>query len=89
MENQIQLYHDATSLLLGQDLAVLKNLDKRLRERYEEGYQKGCQEAKARYCVTYFCSVCGGTVEVTSDKEKQAIRQYMRENGWVHVDCMR
>lgn len=89
MENQIQLYRDVTNLLLERDLAILENLDKRLRKRYQEGYGKGWQEAKARYCVTYFCSVCGGVLEVISDKEKQAIRQYMREHGWSHGNCVR
>ena len=87
MANQIQIYRDATNLLLEQDLAVMNKLDKRLRKRYEEGYDKGWWQAKARYCVTYFCSVCGGKIEVQSDNEKQAIRQYMREHGWGHSNC--
>ena len=89
MENQVQLYRDVTNLLLKQDLAVLENLDIHLRKRYQEGYNKGWQEAKARYSVTYFCSVCGGVLEVTSDKEQQAIKQYMREHGWGHSKCVR
>ncbi len=89
MENQIQLYRDVTSLLIEQDLAVLENLDEQLRTRYQEGYHKGWQEAKARYSVTYFCNVCGGVLEVTSDKEQQAIKQYMREHGWGHSKCVR
>lgn len=89
MENQIQLYRDTTNLLLEQDLAVMNKLDKRLRKRYEEGYSKGWREAKARYCVTYFCGVCGGMIEVQHDNVKQAIRQYMREHGWGHSNCVK
>lgn len=89
MENQIQSYRDTTRILLEQDLAVMNTLDKRLRKRYEEGYDKGWREAKARYCVTYFCSVCGGTIEVETDNEKQAIRRYMRERGWGHGNCVK
>ena len=89
MENQIQLYHDATILLLEQDLVALENLDKRLQKRYQEGYQKGWQDAKNRYRVIYRCKVCGGPLEVTQDNEKQAVKQYMREHGWGHGDCVR
>ena len=89
MENKIQLYHVVTSLLLEQDLAILENLYKRLRKRYHEGYQKGWQDAKVRYSVTYFCSVCGGVLVVDSDKEKQTIRQYMKDHGCGHGNCVR
>ena len=89
MENQIQLYHDATTLLLEQDLVALENVDKRLHKRYQEGYQKGLQDAKDCYRVIYLCKVCGGLPEVTHDNEKQAVRQYMREHGWGHGDCVR
>ena len=89
MENQIQLYHNLTSSLLEQDLAVIENLDKRLRKRYQEGYHKGWQDAKNLYRVTYFCKVCGGILEVTHDNEKQAVKEYMREHGWGHSKCVR
>ena len=71
------------------DLVALENLDKRLHKRYQEGYQKGWQDAKNRYRVIYLCKVCGGLLEVTHDNEKQAVRQYMREHGWGHGDCVR
>ena len=89
MDNQIQLYRDMTSFLLEQDLAVIQNMDKRLRRRYQQGYDKGWEEARDLYCVTYFCSVCGGLLEVTSDNEKKAVRQYMKEHGWGHSNCVR
>lgn len=88
MENQIQLYHDATALLLEKDLDELKRFDEALRKRYREGYNKGWKEAKRQYCVTYYCSVCGGTLEVTSDKAKEAVKGYMREHGWGHSSCV-
>lgn len=59
------------------------------KQAYERGHDKGFQEAKAHYCVAYFCSVCGGTLEVTTDKEKQAVREYMNEHRWAHSNCVR
>jgi hypothetical protein len=87
VENQIQLYHEATSLLLDKELGFLKNIDRRLRDRYREGYDKGWQEAKDCYCVTYHCSVCGGTIEIVSENAKQAVKVYMKEQGWGHLSC--
>ena len=54
---------------------------------YEQGRKKGYEEAKKLYQVTYFCSICGKTMEVTSPKAKEAVRQYMKEHGWGHVAC--
>lgn len=88
MDNQIQLYHDTTRFLLDWDLDKLKGIDKRLRQRYQEGYQKGYQEAKNRYLVTHYCSICGGKMEVEHDNAKKAIRAYMKEHGWGHTDCI-
>jgi len=89
MENQIELYHDATVLLLGRDLAELRRFEETLRKRYQEGYQRGWNEAKDRYCVTYHCRVCGGVLEVTSDAEKAVVKRAMREQGWGHSSCVR
>jgi hypothetical protein len=89
MENQIQLYHDATALLLDKDLGFLKNIDKRLHDRYQEGYGSGWQEAKNRYCVTFYCSVCGGPLEIDSENVKQAVKVYMKEHGWGHSSCIK
>ena len=58
------------------------------RQGYEEGFEKGYEEAKALYKVTFPCSVCGKTIEVTAKGTKEAIRRYMVEHGWGHADCI-
>lgn len=58
------------------------------RQGYEEGFEKGYEEAEELYKVTYPCKVCRKALEVTTLEEKQAIRGYMLENGWGHIDCI-
>lgn len=48
----------------------------------------GFNEAKQIFSVPYKCSVCGGNLIVDSQKEKDAIARYMRENGWAHGPCL-
>ncbi len=55
---------------------------------YDQGHMAGFAEAKARYLVTYLCSVCGKTIEVTTENEKAAISQLMTEKGWRHGTCV-
>ncbi len=54
---------------------------------HAEGYREGYTEAERLYKVTYPCSVCGGTITVTSANEKEAINKYMLEHGWGHNLC--
>ena len=63
-----------------------------LRHRSEEeirgrGYQEGYLAAKAKYAVSYRCAECNKMLAITTDAEKKAAAQYMRENGWKHKDC--
>ena len=58
------------------------------RQGYEEGFEKGYEEAESIYKVIYPCKVCRKALEVTTLEEKQAIRGYMLENGWGHIDCV-
>ena len=55
---------------------------------YDEGYEKGIEAAAELYEVPYPCSVCGKEIVVTTDEEKKAIAEYMREHGWGHGDCI-
>ena len=55
---------------------------------YQEGFGEGYEWAESRYKVTYRCSVCRKTLEVTSVEEKEAVGRYMREHGWGHADCL-
>ncbi len=58
------------------------------RQGYEQGFEKGYEEAENLYKVTYPCSICGKTLTVTGKKEKEAVRRYMREHRWGHVECI-
>jgi hypothetical protein len=33
-------------------------------------------------------SVCGQMMEATSKDEKSAIREYMKEKEWAHIECL-
>ena len=57
-------------------------------EAYEEGQLNGYELAESEYKVTYPCSICGKSIEVTTEEEKKAIRGYMVEHGWGHADCI-
>jgi len=53
----------------------------------DEARQLGYEEAKNLYMVTYLCSRCGKEMIVTTDRAKQAIKEYMHEHGWHHGGC--
>jgi len=54
---------------------------------YIIGHKKGYAEAESAFKVTYPCNICGKALTVTSQDEKEAIKGYMRENGWGHMAC--
>ncbi len=56
-------------------------------EAYDQGWEKGIDEACDIFMVTYPCSKCGKEMTVSTGDEKKAIRKFMTENGWQHVDC--
>ncbi len=57
----------------------------------EDGHTRGRAEgeaaAKQKYLVTYRCHRCGGWTELSSDEEREAVRQCM-EGTWVHDKCL-
>ena len=55
----------------------------------KNAFELGCKNAKLEYGVPYRCSVCGGTIWVSTPQEKKAVAQYMREHGWAHGDCVK
>lgn len=55
-----------------------------VKHAFAEGYTR----AKKDWGVTYKCSVCGGTIWITSPKEKKEAAQCMREHGWGHAECI-
>jgi hypothetical protein len=52
-----------------------------------EGYRRGYSEAERLYKVNYPCNMCGKMLIVTSRDEKEAIKEYMKDNGWGHQEC--
>jgi predicted CopG family antitoxin len=54
---------------------------------YSEGYKKGYKKAEQKFKVTYACSVCGKIMSLTSEEEKQAAGEYMKEQGWHYDEC--
>ena len=73
--------------ILKMGLGIVEKQDKKLVETRDKAYNKGYAEAGNRYTVTYPCATCGKDMEVTSWKEKLAIKQFMKENGWGHKEC--
>lgn len=57
-------------------------------EAYAEGQLTGYELAESEYKVTYPCSICGKSIEVTTEGEKKAIRGYMVEHRWGHAACI-
>lgn len=58
-------------------------------ESWRAGYKKGYAKAELLYKVTYHCSICGDTMVVTEENEKEAIAGYMQKAGWQHSECRR
>ena len=73
---------------LGVNEVKIRSEEEIREEAYEQGRIEGFEIAESIYKVTYPCSVCGKETEVESDAEKKAIRGYMREHGWGHIDCL-
>jgi hypothetical protein len=53
----------------------------------KNAYLEGFNDAKLRYAIDYPCSDCGGKLTIESEKEKNAVVAYMREQGWHHGSC--
>ena len=60
-----------------------------VRQAFANGKREGARESTLKFRVAYRCSVCGGTIHVTSDGEKAAIASFMRGAGWGHAQCAR
>lgn len=43
------------------------------------------------YKITFPCNVCGDELEITADDKDllDDVREYLRENGWGHVECLK
>ena len=60
-----------------------------VKRSYRQGLSRGKAESERIFRVDYRCKVCGGTLTVTSEEEKRAVAQYMRDHGWAHITCSR
>jgi len=70
-------------------LEVKVRQEEQIREgAYEEGMEKGYELAFDQYSVSYPCSVCGKSITVESEEEKEFITRKMREARWGHADCL-
>lgn len=56
-------------------------------EGYARGHKEGYAEARRLYRATYPCGVCGQSLEVTTEAEKEAVKKFMPERGWGHAEC--
>ena len=81
-------FTDILKLGLGMTEVRLKKLEEARKQGWDEGYKKGFADARLRYRAIYHCSVCGQMIEVTIKEEKEAIREYMQEQGWAHTECL-
>ena len=75
----------ADILKVGMGILEVKTLrESVIREKaFSEGYAK----AESEFKVTYRCVICGKLMTVTSQKEKAAVNEFMREHRWGHIEC--
>ncbi len=53
----------------------------------KKAYDLGFTKAKWTYAVPYKCSICGGTILITTDTAKKGAAKSMHESGWKHTSC--
>ena len=86
-EKQGKSFADILRIGMGILKAKAKKEGEVREEAYSEGYDDGYREAKQEFKVTYPCSVCGKTITLNSEGEKEAASGYMEEYGWGHAEC--
>jgi hypothetical protein len=68
-------------------LGILELKAKKDEQAYSRGYRDGYHQAEFKFKITYACNVCGGPIVVNTRDEKEAIKQYMEDQGWGHREC--
>jgi len=53
----------------------------------KKAHNLGYLKAMGKYRVTYRCSRCGDSMDLSTDAERKAAAEYMREHGWHHGEC--
>lgn len=79
---------DALKVLAGELEVKMKPIDEVRQQAFDEGEESGIERAIVVHAVSYKCVVCGEEIVVVTDEEKNAIRKYMRDNGWGHRGCL-
>jgi len=87
MEAKGQSFSDVLKVGLGLLEVQAKQEAEVRKQGYAAGYRNGCAVGERLYKVTYPCSVCRKTLAVTNEEEKEAISEYMQEQGWGHGAC--
>ncbi len=82
-------FADVLKLGLGKVERATGRREEARKEGYDDGYKKGYAEAERVFKVTYHCSNCMRLMVIRSPSEREAVDQYMRENGWQHDECPR
>ena len=54
----------------------------------KQAFVAGRTSGRSIYGVEYKCSVCGGTIWITSEAAKKAAAEFMRKSGWHHGECV-
>ena len=52
------------------------------------GREEGEATARAKYLVTYRCSGCGGSIELSFGNARAAAREYLELQRWGHLRCI-
>lgn len=62
-------------------------LERVMDEGRREGYAEGYKEAKDKYLVSCDCALCGKTIEVVTEEQKNVIRELAGQYHLAHGDC--
>jgi len=56
---------------------------------WKEGYNRGFAEAKKRYEVWLYCSICGGKAPLLPNSEEyKDLVEFLLEVEWAHESCI-
>jgi len=67
----------------------LLDLEKEITLIYNQLKADADQKAKEKYALSYPCPICGSMIIIRpNSKSHNEIKQYLKENGWAHADCI-
>jgi len=56
---------------------------------FDHGLKEGMEIGEDNTRIWYFCSVCGGKINMGPNRDDhKALIRYMKEHGWHHGDCV-